>query len=107
MEVLTTAVARALYGLPFVVFGLFHFMKGSEMGGYVPAWVPGGVFWVYFTGAAMLAAGIAIIAKKYAYWAGLGLALLLLLYNLTIHLPGMGDEAMSQMHITAFLKIRP
>ncbi|MEK6480873.1 DoxX family membrane protein [Catalinimonas sp. 4WD22] len=100
MQVLTTTVARILFAVPFVIFGLFHFMNASAMAGMVP--VPGGAFWVYLTGAAMLAAGVAILAGKYARIACLLLALLLLIYVFTIHLPGaMGGN---QQSITNLLK---
>ncbi len=100
MQVLTTTVARILFAVPFVIFGLFHFMNGAAMAGMVP--VPGGVFWVYFTGAAMVAAGVAILAGQYARLACLLLALLLLIYVVTVHLPGAIEG--NQQAITSLLK---
>jgi putative oxidoreductase len=86
MNALTSTGARFIFAIPFAVFGLFHFMNASAMAGMVP--IPGGVFWVYLTGAAMLAASISIIIRKQAYLACLLLALLLAIYALSIHLPG-------------------
>jgi len=51
MTLLPTA-GRFLYALPMAVFGIMHFMNGSAMSGMVP--IPGGVFWVYVTGAALV-----------------------------------------------------
>ncbi|RMF63908.1 MAG: DoxX family membrane protein [Calditrichaeota bacterium] len=106
MKALTTVVARVLFGLPFAIFGANHLMKAGEMAGFVPSWLPGATFWVYLTGVAMLAGGIAIMANKFAKTASLGLGVLLLLYILTIHLPGMGaaDQAMAQMNMIAVMK---
>lgn len=95
-------IGKFLYAIPFAIFGIFHFMKGDQMAGMVPSWVPGGIFWVYLTGVAMLAAGICIIINKKASLATLLLAVLLLLFVLTIHLPAVigGD----QQAMTSLLK---
>jgi uncharacterized membrane protein len=71
MQALTTTVARVLFALPFGIFGLLHFMGGQNMAGMVPAWIPGGVFWVYLTGLAHIAATVSIIAQKKARLASL------------------------------------
>ena len=102
MKLLTTTIARILFALPFGVFGLFHFMGAKDMAGMVP--IPGGVIWIYITGAAMLAACIAIITKKMGKIACLGLALMLLTFIVTIHIPGLGDEATMQMSMVSLLK---
>lgn len=95
-------IGKFLYSIPFVIFGIFHFMKGDQMAGMVPSWVPGGIFWVYLTGVAMLAAGVSIMINKKAALATLLLAVLLLLFILTIHLPAVigGD----QQAMTSLLK---
>lgn len=100
-----TTIGRILYGLPMAVFGLLHFMNASAMAGYVPSWIPGGVFWIYLTGAALLAAGISIIIDKKAGLATLLLAAMLFIFVLTIHLPGViaGGE-MAQMSMSSLLK---
>jgi len=102
MEMLTTRVAKILFALPFGIFGLLHFMGAKDMAGMVP--IPGGVIWIYITGIAMLAASIAIIANKMGRLASFGLALLLLIYILTLHLPGLGNEATMQMSMMSLLK---
>ncbi len=95
-------IGQILFALPFGIFGLFHFMMGSQMAGMVPSWVPGGVFWVYVTGLALVAAAVSLIIKKYAFYAALGLALLMYVFVLTIHLPSlMGGD---QMAMTMVLK---
>lgn len=90
MQVLTTIVARLLFALPMLIFGIFHFLSAGDMAGMVP--IPGGVFWVYLTGLALIAAAIAIIIQKMGKLAAMLLALMLVIFALTIHLPGaMGD----------------
>ncbi|RMI20267.1 MAG: DoxX family protein [Calditrichaeota bacterium] len=88
MQALTTTVARILYALPFGVFGLFHFMNAQQMSGMVPSFLPAATFWVYLTGLALLAACISMIIQKYARLATLLLAIMLGIFILTIHIPG-------------------
>lgn len=97
-----TTIGRFLYALPLLVFGILHFMNAANMAGMVPSWIPGGEFWIYLTGAALLAAGIAMIIRKMASLATLLLAIMFLIFVLTIHLPAVlgGD----QMAMTSLLK---
>ncbi|NQY74586.1 MAG: DoxX family protein [Candidatus Margulisbacteria bacterium] len=104
MQHLTTTVARVLFGFPMAVFGIFHFMHGANMAGYVPAWIPGKVFFVYLTGAALIAAAVAIITKKQGRLACLLLGALLLIFVLTIHLPALCNPEFMQMAMPQFLK---
>src|SRR5260221_12828529 len=53
----------------------------------VPSFLPGGVIWVYITGACLLAAAIAFLINRQVRLAGLLLALFLLLIVVTVHLP--------------------
>lgn len=102
MKLLTTTVARYVFAIPFGIFGLLHFMNASAMAGMVP--LPGGVFWVYLTGLALLAACISIIIQKYTRWACLLLALMLIIFVLTLHLPGVFNEATMQASMPSLLK---
>ena len=91
-------VGRYLFAIPMAIFGSFHFLRGADMAGIVP--IPGGVFWVYLTGAGLIAAAVAIITGKMAVLACRLLAVFLLLTAVTVHLPALmgGDQnAMSQV----------
>ena len=93
-------VGRILFALPFAVFGLMHFMAAGDMAGMVPSWVPGGVFWVYLTGLALISATVAIIAKKHISLAALLLGILMFVFVLTIHLPMvMGGNQMAMSSV--------
>lgn len=96
-------IGKYLYAIPMVIFGLFHFLNASAMAGMVP--IPGGVFWIYLTGLSLLLAGVSIIIQKLDDWSSFMLAVLLLVFVLTIHLPGVlnGGE-MAQLYMTNLLK---
>jgi|AntRauTorcE11898_2_1112593.scaffolds.fasta_scaffold34397_1 uncharacterized membrane protein len=81
-------IGRIVFALPFAIFGILHFINAGQMAGFVPAFIPGGVIWVYLTGAALLAASISILAQKMTRLACILLGVLLLIFVLTIHLPG-------------------
>jgi len=97
MDTLTTTGARILYALPMAIFGLFHFMGADDMAGMVPSFIPGGVFWVYLTGAALILAAVAILIQKKARLACLLLAAMLIVFVLTIHLPGLSENMQASM----------
>lgn len=91
-------IGRYLFALTFLVFGVLHFMNAEAMAGMVP--IPGGVIWIYITGVAHILAAVSIIIEKYTRLACLLLALMLLIFILSIHLPALlgGDmNAMSQL----------
>ena len=98
-------IGRYVYAIPFAIFGLFHFMNGAAMAGMVP--IPGGVFWVYLTGAALIAASVAIMIGKMAALAAALLGVMLLTFALTIHLPGIinaADQGAMQSAMSSMLK---
>ena len=54
-------VARVLYALAMIAFGLSHFAYLNLTTPLVPAWLPWHVGWAYFTGCTYLAAGVAML----------------------------------------------
>jgi uncharacterized membrane protein len=60
------AIGRILYGLAMIPFGLAHFAFVDFTASLVPGWIPAHVAWVYVTGAAFLAAAVAILTGAWA-----------------------------------------
>ena len=90
------SIGRYLFSAPFAVFGLMHLTSANDMAGMVPGFVPGGVFWVYATGLALIAAAVSFVIQKHTYLAALLTAALMLVFVFTIHLPGViGGNMMS------------
>jgi uncharacterized membrane protein YphA (DoxX/SURF4 family) len=54
-------VARIVYGVSLVPFGIAHFLYMDRTIAFVPSWIPAPAFWGYFTGIAFFAAGAAIV----------------------------------------------
>jgi len=54
-------IAQTLYGLSLIFFGAAHFIDVKDTLSLIPNWLPGHLFWAYFTGCAFIAAGVAAL----------------------------------------------
>ena len=104
MNTLTKTSGRILFSVPFLAFGIMHFLFGEGMKGIVPSFLPGGVVWVYITGAALVAAGVSIITKKEGKLAMLLLSVFLVITIVTVHIPALANQATMQMAMAGALK---
>jgi len=93
---LVSRLSQIVFALVMLVFAFFHLSNANGMAGMVPAFIPGGVIWVYVSGVALAVAGLAFILNMKVRLAGYLLGALLLIIVLTIHLPDLiGGNEMS------------
>lgn len=95
-------LGRLLFAVSMVIFGAQHFMYAAYIATLIPAWIPGPLFWTYFTGVGFIAAGLAIAAFGVLGRLGAGLlGLMFLLWVVLLHAPRViakphnGDELTS------------
>lgn len=100
---IVSRIASIIFALAMVPFGINHLTKAPAMAGYVP--IPGGIFWIYLTGAGFILAAIAIIINVMPRLAGYLLGAMLLTIAIIMHLiPFLKDTADPNMHFPQFLK---
>lgn len=97
-------IGRILFGIPFGIIGLNHFFMVDFFTGMLTSVIPGAAFTVLLTGVFLIFASISIIAKRFIRIACYLLAALLLVFILTIHVPGLFDESSANVAMMQLLK---
>lgn len=85
-------LGRFFVAIPAVFFGVEHFLHpefapGVPLNKLTPTWIPMRLFWAYFAGAVLVAAGASLIVKGQARLAATCLGIMILLLVLFIYLP--------------------
>ena len=94
----TARVALICMGVCLLMFGLAHFLYLDFTASMVPAWLPGGQkFWAILTGAAHVAAGIALLSGVKARLGAILLTVMFAAFGLLVHLPSLIAAAHSHL----------
>ena len=96
---------KYMYALPMLIFGIMHLVYADTMAAAVPDYFYGGSFWVYLTGVGLLGSAICIFLNRYVRITSYLLALMLMVFVFTIHLPSVvaGGEG-AQMALISLMK---
>jgi uncharacterized membrane protein len=87
-------LGRFFLGAFLILCGIEHFIYAEFVVGLVPAWIPGRLFWTYFTGVALIAGGAGIIIPKTERLAATLSAIMIFLWVVLLHIP----RALADLH---------
>jgi uncharacterized membrane protein len=93
-----------------IVFGIDHFIYVQFVAPLVPSWIPGHIFWTYFCGAALIAAGVGMVFRILPRLAAGLLGTIIFIWLIVLHIPraiadphsGHGNEWTSVFEALAF-----
>ncbi len=97
----TTAIGRWLFGISLPVFAATHFIYPDIVASLIPAWIPARLFLAYFTGAAHLCAGLAIMSNVLARLAATLAGAMYASWALILHVPRVAADTGNQGEATS------
>lgn len=104
---IVSKIAIYLLSVVMISFGLYHFQNARDLVVYIPSSLPGGIWWVYLTGAAFILVAISFITNRMVKTSAYLLACILFVFILTLHVPNYlnaGDKEMKAMAFVNLLK---
>lgn len=78
---------RIYFCITIIRFGIGHYLHTAHDAALVPDWIQWRMFWIYFTGAALIGSGIAIIAKFKVRPIAMLLGTMIFLWVILLHIP--------------------
>ncbi len=99
-----TTIGRILFALPFAFQGLNHFLFLDYYLGNFSSFIPLGPYTIMLVGVCLVLASISIIINKYMELSTILLAILLFIFIITIHIPGLYHSDRFQVALIELLK---
>ena len=93
-----------LFAIAMAVFGADHLVTASFVAKIVPSWIPGRLFWAYFVGFALLTAALSLATTIKWRLATALLGIVIFLFVLTIHIPGLLAPPHDKIFLTLLLR---
>jgi len=87
-------IGRLCFSGFLILCGIQHFLWVQFVTQLVPAWIPGSLFWAYFSGGALIAGGIGLLVVPTRRLAGLLTAGMIFLWLILLHIP----RALADLH---------
>ena len=83
----TAGIGRIFYSIMLILFGIEHFLFAGFVKSLVPSWIPGDLFWTYFTAVALIGSGVAIILRIKVKLVATLLGIMVFIWFLVLHIP--------------------
>ena len=96
-------IARTLFGVAVIFFGVSHFVYLDLTTPLVPSWLPVHVFWAYFFGCTYIAAGMAVLIGVYARLAAALSAVQMGMFTLLVWIPHVAVSHISANNWSEFV----
>ena len=97
----------SIYMLAAVLIGLgvFQLKRPYDTLVYVPSFLPGGITWAYVVGTCFILVGISFALNKYVKVTSYLLAIFLVFFILTVHVPNAMNAGSDEYRLFAFINI--
>lgn len=81
------ALGRISLAIFLIICGIEHFIFVDFVQQLVPTWIPGDIFWTYFTGGALVAGGLGLLFRKTLTTAAFLTGAMIFVWFLILHIP--------------------
>lgn len=88
-------IARATFAAMLILFGAIHLTNVSFIASLIPDWIPFAASWPWATGAAQIAAGLALLSGRFVAPAGFAIAAMYAAWLALVHAPRIAESPTS------------
>lgn len=80
-------VGRYCISFFLIICGIQHFVFVPFVAQLVPSWIPGQIFWTYFSGVALIAGGLGLLIDKTVQLTAALAGIMILIWFIILHIP--------------------